>query len=187
MKKYLGFIMLLALGSCSMYTPQTQMLPQHIKRVAIRQIVNETQYFGLEDKLTTKITDEFVRDGRLTITNEENADGAVAAKITYYSLQPLTFGANFEPQQYKLRVLLNLYFVDKVANVTLWEEPSLEGTLIYNSTTITDGKTEEEAREIVWADLAQKILTRTIQGFGSVSGISEKKVPKSAQETGTNP
>ena len=179
--------LLLFASSCSMYQPQTRILPEHIKKVAIRPIVNTTTAYGLEDKLLLRITDEFVRDGRFTITTEDNSDGVVVCKITYYTVQPLTYGPNFDPQQYKLRMLLNLYFIDKTNNVTLWEEPSLEGTINYNASTLPGGKTEEEARDSVRQDLAQKILTRTVDGFGSVSGISDKKVPKIQTSTETVP
>ncbi|MBU0951754.1 MAG: hypothetical protein KKH91_02855 [Elusimicrobia bacterium] len=185
--RIIAFSSLLFIGSCSMYQPQMQILPEHIKKVAIRPIVNDTTAYGLEDKLLIRITDEFVRDGRFTITGEDNADGVVVCKITYYTLQPLTYGPNFDPQQYKLRMLLNLYFIDRTKNVTLWEEPSLEGTINYNAPTLPDGKTEEEARDSVRQDLAQKILTRTVNGFGSVSGISEKKVPKISSTTENAP
>ncbi|OGS28104.1 MAG: hypothetical protein A2297_09265 [Elusimicrobia bacterium RIFOXYB2_FULL_48_7] len=173
-----ALFMVLLVSSCTMYKPSAQLIPQHIKKIAIRQIINDTTVSGLEDKLYMRITDEFVRDGRFTITNEENADGVVVAKITYYTLQPLTYGPNFDPQQYKLRMLLNLYFIDATQNVTLWEEPNLEGVAIFNASTLPGGKTEEEARDIVRDDLSQKIITRTMAGFGSVAGISEKKVPK---------
>jgi hypothetical protein len=39
------------------------------------------------------------------------------------------------------------------------------------------GIPEEEAREILWDLFARDIVKRTIEGFGSVSGASERKVP----------
>jgi len=152
-------------------------MPPYIKKLSIRQFVNNTTAYGLEDKLTVDVVDEFIRDGRFTITNPENSEGELAGEITYYILQPLTYGPNLEPQQYKLRVLLNIYFIDKINNFTLWQETNLEGIHIFTTSTLSGGITEDEAREYVWRDLSQKIIMRTIQGFGTVSGISEKKLP----------
>ena len=183
MKKTLIFltaIFLFVLG-CQTYTPQPQLMPQHVRKIAIRPFVNETIQYGLEEKLTLRVVDEFVRDGRYTVVKESDADGVIVGRITHYILQPLTYGENFQPLQYKLRVLLSLYFIDKVNNVTLWEEPNLEGMQIYTSATLPGGITEEEARELIWQDLSQKILTRTVEGFGSVAGVSEKKVPQIQQ------
>jgi hypothetical protein len=180
--KRAAFILLpLILAGCSSYQPQPQLIPQYIRKIAVRPFINHTSQYGLEDKLTPRIRDEFIKDGRFTVVNEDNAGGVVVGEITYYFLQPLSYGANFEPQQYKLRVLLNLYFIDKVENVTLWQEPNFEGVQIFTPSTLPGGITEEEARENVWRDLAQKILTRTIGGFGSITGISNKKVPGQAK------
>ena len=41
------------------------------------------------------------------------------------------------------------------------------------------GITEEEAREIVWDKLSRDIYKRTIEGFGSISGELERRIPTS--------
>jgi hypothetical protein len=38
------------------------------------------------------------------------------------------------------------------------------------------GMTEEEAREYIWDKLSRDIVKRTVKGFGSAAGISERKV-----------
>ena len=190
MIKTITIIGLLLLAACqSYYTPLPQLLPPHVRKIAIRQFINQTTHFGLEDKLTLSVIDEFVRDGRYTVVREEDADGILVGEITHYILQPLTYGTKFQPEQYKLRVLLNLYFIDKGENiddeaddVTLWSEERFEGVCIYadvvSSLPRELKKTEEQAREFIWKDLSRKILTRTVQGFGAAAGISRKKVPK---------
>lgn len=173
--------MLLAFSGCSApYTPAPQILPTHIKKVFIRPFVNTTPQYGLEEKLTLQVIDEFVRDGRLAVVNNENdADGVIVGEINRYILQPLTYDANMVTVQYKLWVLLNVYFVDRVNNVTLWSEPNMEGIQIFTDQAHdpVGGKTEEEVRQLIWDNLSRDIVTRTIQGFGSVSGASEKRVP----------
>ena len=44
--------------------------------------------------------------------------------------------------------------------------------------TAPGGRTEEEAREALWDLFARDIVKRTLEGFGSVTGASENKVPK---------
>jgi len=44
--------------------------------------------------------------------------------------------------------------------------------------------TEEEAREELWERFANDIVRRTIEGFGSVTGVSPHTVPR---EIKTNP
>ena len=176
--KCLVFTVIAALFGCAgAYTPAPQILPAHIKNVYIRPVVNNTSQYGLEEKLTLQIIDEFVRDGRLKVINTENeADGVVVVEISKYILQPLTYDANMVTEQYKLWVLLNVSFVDRVQNVTMWTESNLEGIQIFYDST-RGGPTEEEVRQTLWEGLGRDIVKRTIQGFGSVSGASEKRVP----------
>lgn len=170
--------LVVAFAGCSApYTPAPQILPSHIKKLLIKPVVNTTSQYGLEEKLTLQIVDEFIRDGRLGIaTTEADADGVVITEIKRYILQPLTYDANNVPQQYKLWILANVYFVDKVNNVTLWTEPNMEGIQIYADAALPGGLTEEEAREQIWDKLSRDIVKRTMSGFGSVSGASERKI-----------
>lgn len=164
-------------GCASPYKPAPQILPQHIKKISIRPFINNTTQYGLEEKLTLEVINEFIRDGRLALTNnEDEADGAIVGEINRYILQPLTYDANMVAEQYKLWVLLNVYFIDKKDNLTLWSEPNMEGIQIFFDASKPGGRTEEEVREIVWNNLARNIVKRTVEGFGSVSGASDKKI-----------
>lgn len=182
MKKfYFIFISLAAiLAACaSPYDPAPQLLPAYIKNVYVRPVVNNTNQYGLEDKFTNAIIDEFMRDGRLSVvTSEEESDGTVVCEIKRYTLQPLTYDANMVTEQYKLWVLVNVYFIDKHENVTLWIEPNMEGIQIYADAVKVGfgGMTEDQARELIWEKLSRDIVKRTVKGFGSAGGISEKKV-----------
>jgi hypothetical protein len=171
---------LLLMSACAApYTPAPQILPSHIRKIYIRPFVNSTSQYGLEEKLTLRVIDEFVRDGRLTLVNNEaEADGILVGEISRYILQPLTYDANMVTEQYKLWVLLNVSLIDRGNNVTLWSEPNMEGIQIYYDATRPGGRTEEEVREILWDNLARDIVKRTVEGFGSVTGASDKKVPK---------
>src|SRR5690242_2385600 len=79
------------------YNPAPQVLPQYIRKIAIRPVANRTQQYGLEDKLTIAVQSEFNQDGRFQITTEDQADGVVIAEITRYILEPLSYDANHVP------------------------------------------------------------------------------------------
>ncbi len=64
MKKFLLAVCSTAvLAACAsegaIYTPQAQIMPQHIKKVAVRPILNKTEVFALEDKFYNELYDEF--------------------------------------------------------------------------------------------------------------------------------
>lgn len=163
-------------GDDMVYKPADQILPQHIRRIAIRPVINKTQQFGLEDKLTLRIRDEFLRNGQYSVAPESMADGVVVLTLTRYILVPTQYDAVLAPTAYKLRVLADLDFVDRTKNQILWTEPNLEGVQTYTASTLTGGITEEQARELIWDVLARDVVTRVVKGFGSVSGASKRGI-----------
>lgn len=158
------------------YRPAPQILPMHIKKIAVRPILNKTQQLGLEDKLQLQVIDEFFRDGRYKIVPEAQADGVMVVEISQYILQPVDYDSSLVSTSYRLIVLMNIKFLDRSTNTYLWEEKNLEGRQTYAAPTLPGGMTEEQAREAVWNKLAKDIVTRTVEGFGSVSGSSQRKI-----------
>src|SRR5436190_2086902 len=108
------------------YNPAPQVLPSYIGKIAIRAFANHTQQYGLEDKLTLAVQNEFNRDGRWRITTEDQADGVLIGDITRYILEPLSYDSNHVPTQYKLWILVDVTFYDKVKNQTLWRESNMD-------------------------------------------------------------
>ena len=174
-------------GDDVLYKPADQILPPNIKKLAVRPVINKTQQFGLEDKLTLRIRDEFLRNGHYPIVPESLSDGVVVLTLTRYILVPTQYDSVLAPTAYKLRVMADLEFVDRAKNQVLWTEPNLEGVQTYTASTLIGGITEEQARELVWDVIARDVVTRTVSGFGSVSGRSKRDVssegPPSEQKT----
>ena len=160
------------------YTPSPILLPQHIKKIGIRPIINNTTFFGLEDKLALRLKEEFINGGKYQIVPEEDADGVLIAVIERYINQPLSYDQNLIVQERKLWVLVNIYFLDRVDNKIIWSEPNLEGIHRYFVETRPGGISEEEARGIIWDKLSRNIYKRTTEGFGSVSGALDRDIPK---------
>lgn len=160
------------------YTPSTQILPQHIKKIGLRPIRNETAFFGLEDKFTLRLQEEFTRGGQYPLVREDLADGIMIADIKRYINEPVSYDENLIVQEKKMWVLVDIQFWDKVQDKILWQEPNLQGIHRYFIETRPGGITEEEAREIIWDKLSRDIFRRTIEGFGSVTGELDRKVPQ---------
>ena len=165
------------------YRPTPQLLPSNIQKLSIRPIVNKTQQFGLEDKLALAVRDQFQKDARYPLTPENESNGIVWITISRYILTPLQFDATLAPTSYKLRVLVDVQLVDRSTNQALWEEKNIEASLTYANQTLTNGLTEEQAREQIWATLAPMIVTRVIDGFGAVTGTSERRITGDAPST----
>jgi hypothetical protein len=165
-------------------------LPAEIKYVYIPEFINKvTGQIGIESRFRYVVKEEFLRDGRLSIVDDEKlADAKLEVEIDKYVLEPESYDENFVIESYRLRVLINVRLYERekgeVEGVALWsekplwEEKALEGRHIYYIPTRPGGMTEAEAQEVVWRKLARDILLRTIEGFGTVSGTSQHKIPK---------
>jgi len=175
-------------GDGMIYKPSHQILPKNIQAIAVRYAINKTQQFGLEDKFTLQIRDEFLRNGEYRITPENRSDGIVQVTIRRYILVPTQFDTVLTPTAYKLRVIIDLAFIDRKKNRILWTEPNLEGIQSYTASTLAGGITEEQARELIWDQLSRDVVKRTTGGFGSVTGTSRREVsPEQSPLENTTP
>ena len=172
-----------ACGTDVAYKPTAQIIPQHIQRLALRPIVNKTQQFGLEDKLSLRVRDEFLRDGRYPLVPEPESQGIVWITISRYILTAVQYDSTQAATAYKLRIIVDLQFIDKSTNQILWEEKNLEGILSFPAQTSRNGLSEEQARERIWEILARSIVKRVVNGFGSVTGTSERRITGEAPST----
>ena len=162
-------------AGCAEGGPHPKVLPQDAKKVFVKPFVNSTSQSGLEDKITLAVTNEMINDGRYAlVNNEKDADGILAGEITKYELQALTYNAAAVTQQYKLFIIVNVHFTDKVKNVALWSEP-MEGVQIYYDSSQPGGMTEDEARGIIWDNMSRDIVRRTADSFSAATEKTEKK------------
>ena len=189
MKKFLFSIASLALlAACAsegaIYTPQAQIMPQHIRKIAVRPILNKTEVFALEDKFYNELYDEFLRDGAYRIVSENNgAEGVVVTTISRYLNVPIQYDSQLIPTVYRMDIWLDVVFMDKTTNQPVWREPAFLGTQIYSASTLPGGMTEVQARDIVFQKLSKDIVKRTVDGFGSVMSENKKKVMNNPQYT----
>lgn len=175
-------------GISGEYVPPSIILPAHIKKISVRPFDNTTSQPAIGNKLWLAVTEEFIRDGRLSFVDDENkADGVVVGTITKYTESELSHDVNLVPREYQLWVIMNLKFLDRSNNQYLWEEPNIEQKLRYFVETEPGGKTTEEAREELWDRFAKDITRRTIEGFGSVTGSSPRAVPREPLPTNPPP
>ena len=187
-KMWLGLCGLLLLWGCVgegvTYTPQAQIMPQHIKKIAVRSILNRTEVFALEDKFYNELYDSFLRNGTYQIVTENNgAEGVVVTTISRYLNVPIQYDSQLIPTVYRMDIWLDVVFMDKTTDSALWREPALLGTQIYAASTLPGGMTEVQARDIIFEKLSKDIVKRTVEGFGSVRSENKKKVMNNPEYT----
>jgi len=175
-----------ALAACSedvSYQPAPQILPANIQKLGLQQVINKTQQFGLEDKLGLAIRDQFLADGRYPIVPVDDCNGIVQVTLTRYLLTPIQYDATLNPTTFKLRIAVDLQVIDKATNTALWDEKNIEGVLVFPTSTLAGGLTEEQAREQIYPVLATKIVKRVIDGFGAIGHTTERRISSDAPST----
>ena len=188
MKKIMALLLTSAvLAACAgqgvVYKPQAQIMPQHIKKIAVRPILNKTEVFALEDKFYIELYDQFLQNGTYQIVSENNgAEGVVVTTITRYLNIPIQYDSQLIPTVYRMEVWLDVVLIDKSTNQPVWREPAFLGTQIYSASTMPGGMTEVQARDVIWQKLS-KDIKRTVDGFGSVMSENKKKVMQNPEDT----
>ena len=166
------------------YKPQAQIMPQHIRKIAIRPILNKTEIFAMEDKLYLQLYDEFLKNGSYQVVKEDNgSEGVIITTITRYLNVPIQYDSQLIPTVYKMDVWLDIVLMDKTTNTPVWREPAFLGTQTYSASTLPGGMTEQQARDLVWQKLSKDIVKRTVEGFGSVMSEDKRKVMQNPQYT----
>lgn len=189
MKKIVfGWICCLLVGACAsenvIYTPQAQIMPQHIKKIAVRPILNRTEVFALEDKFYNELYDTFLRNGMYQIVSEnDDAQGVVVTTISRYLNVPIQYDSQLIPTVYKMDIWLDVVFMDATTNTPVWREPALLGSQVYAASTLPGGLTEQQARDTIFEKLSKDIVKRTVDGFGSVRSENKKKVMNNPEYT----
>lgn len=161
-----AFVLLLAFASCTSYTPQVS-LPSYITKVAIPVFVNKTGTYNIEQYLTQKVIDQFIADGKLTITDEMNADAVLKVSIDQYIKMDIVHDVNNIPQQYLLKIAISIYFFDNKNQRQIWSEENLwEQTTYYVVNNMgMPAETEEIARQRVLDTLSGRIFRRVVNGW----------------------
>ena len=189
MKKFLFVLIAAACAAAcasegAVYTPQAQIMPQHIKKVAVRPILNKTEVFALEDKFYNELYDEFLRNGSYQIVSEnDDAQGVVLTTVSRYLNVPIQYDSQLIPTVYRMDIWLDVVLMDKTTNEPVWREPAFLGTQIYAASTLPGGMTEVQARDAVFEKLSKDIVKRTVDGFGSVMSENKRKVQNNPQYT----
>lgn len=152
-------------AGCTGYTPQVS-LPSHIQKVAIPVFFNKTQTYSVEQYITQKTIDQFIADGKVSITDEQSAEGILKVNIDKYNLTAITFDINQVPQQYRLRIYVSVYFFDNKNQRQIWEDENLweETTYFVVNNLGMPPETEEIARLRVLDRLSERVFRRVIYG-----------------------
>ena len=114
-----GVVLLLA--GCGIYSFRGS-LPPHIDSIAVATVVNQTSEFAATDAASELVTDLFVNENVLRVTDEDRADSNLQITINRVTDKPVTYTAEEMVQEWQIDVYAQVVWYDLTRNRPLFEK-----------------------------------------------------------------
>jgi outer membrane lipopolysaccharide assembly protein LptE/RlpB len=155
----------IALGGCG-YSLRTAM-PAGIKTVSVPVLENRTSEPGIEDFITSALTQAVVGTGVRIANSAAEADASLEGAIVEYRLVSLSFDSSSNVTSYRLIIALALTFRDLKQNKIIWKQDRVEEQADF---VVSGQVTQTLAREQVAVqraavDVARAIVSFAFEGF----------------------
>jgi hypothetical protein len=165
----IGILLLLAasaagwIGGCA-YSFTGTNLPSYVKTIAIPNFEDQTLEPGLGAEVTSGVIDRFIKDGRLKLAADTQANSRLEAKVVKYENKVHNYAPDQTPQDYIVVLTVAATLRDQVKNRDLWKDENIVQTAVYvpGATGGTIG-TEADARAAAIKNLASDLVTRTLE------------------------
>ena len=117
--RLLGVFLLLT--GCSVYSFRGN-LPPHINSIAVATVVNQTSEFAATDATSELVTDLFVNENVLRVTDEERAESNLQITITRVTDRPATYTEEERVREWRIDVTARVVWYDLTRNRPLFEK-----------------------------------------------------------------
>lgn len=119
---------------------------------------------GMETEITKAVRNRFLFDGNLKVATETNADIVLRAELLDYRRDVMKYDINNNVEEYRVKLIINMRLEDAKTGKVIWEEKGFAGETIYD----TQGqftKSEDSAAKDAIADLAKRVVERTVEAW----------------------
>jgi len=119
---------------------------------------------GMEVDITNAVLRRFQFTGLLRPASAERADSRLEGELVEFRRDALRYDASQQVEEWRLSLVVNLRFVDRTTNTTMWEEDRFAGdTTFFTLGPKTESETSALSRAIT--DLAKRIVERTVESW----------------------
>lgn len=119
---------------------------------------------GMEINMRNAVIDKFLRDGNLKIAAEGKGDLILKTDFIDYKREPLSWDANDNVEEYRVKLVVNMEMIDAKNAKTLWTERGFTGECDYRTTGAL-AISEDSAILEAQTDLARRIVERTVEAW----------------------
>jgi len=135
-------------------------LPEHIQSVSILPFRSRVTQYGLEQELTSRVTEKVVTDGRLAVV-VDNQDTEIEGTVAAYSRTPYSYTQAEVVEEYKLEIRVEITFSDLLRETDIISGESVTTWLVYDP----DLESEAEALERLLEESAEDVVRRCLSGW----------------------
>ena len=156
--------LLVNFGGCCVYSFTGASVPEHLKSIAIpisddRSGAGEP---GLRESFTDQLTQKFIDDNTLAVTERVNANAVLETIITSLSDAPAIVSAGEEIETRRITITVQATYRDLVKRVTLYEKSFSNYGDYPSSASITQ---RQEAIQTAVDRITEDILLETVSGW----------------------
>lgn len=134
----------------------------NLKTVAIPIFQDQTSEFGIKEKLTDQVVEQFTRDNTLRITDRRNADSLLEGTIVSVDDRAGAFSSDESVQDIKIFITVQVKYQDLTKRKIIWEE-----TITQWGTFNPDEGPQSRENGIAEASqkIANEILNKSVSGW----------------------
>ncbi len=146
-------------------------LPSNVTAVYVPLFQNNTDRYGLEERLTEEVIKKFLVDGSLKVEKKTKSQAMLEGRITRYMLIPLVYDVNNLVEEYKMVLTVNLRLIDMTTREVLWEEPEGDAVEIFYTAYSEEAQArnsaelEPDVMERLLLRMAEKVVERVVRGW----------------------
>lgn len=134
----------------------------HIKTVAIPIFQDQTSEFGVKEKLTEVVIEEFTRDNTLKISNRRQADSVIEGTILRIDDRAGAFTSAERVEDIKIFITVKVKYEDLKKRKIVWEEEITQwGTFNPDA----GPESRNEGIDEALAKIANEILNKSVSGW----------------------
>lgn len=152
-------LMLIMMGSDCAYGLSGS-LPAYLQTIRVSPFRSQVTEYGLEQELTSLVTEKLVMDGRLAVVTA-GQDSELAATVAAWARTPYSYTSAEQVEEYKLEIRMELTFTDLVAESDILDSESITTWIVYDPS----AESEQEARGRLLVETAEEIVRRCLSGW----------------------
>jgi hypothetical protein len=140
-----------------------------VKKVVVTQFENKTVQYNLSISLTSMLTDELLREARVNVVSENQADYKVIGVVRKYELLPVSYTVDNKVETYEMSIYVDIKVIKISDNSIIWKDDFIGDGMYLTAegdpnVTSTNVELERTAQDRALEYLAREIARRVANG-----------------------